>query len=545
MVNFKKCGKSELTALPPSIRSSHGGEKMLSSIRLRNFRSLGDTGLLELKPITLLLGQNSSGKSTFLRSLPLVRQSIRTRSNTPILWYGDYVDFGSFEEVQSTFSKDGSISLSFFFNRLSLTPAFYQPFYRERGSLSKVELGINLADADGRTRLKSFYVRVCDDEARFDLDSKGQFTSLHVNGQDYSRAFPKDRVAFTITDVVPQAYVAPEKGRGTIASAQRVAGITDSEIFTLFSRLFDSRVSTGTIRNITRRIEYAPGEEFVGKIENLNVNLKSWNNVRSIISGRNGPSGIEHVRALYFIGAMPDILSSIGQSLSASFRDLSYVGPSRATGERYYRHQELAIDQIDPQGHNLAMYLFSLSSPQRDAFSSWLEDEIGYALRVGRQGGHIQIELREKGGEEYHNLADMGYGFSQILPVLAQVWGKEQGRNGGRSSSSPFIAIEQPELHLHPAYQARIADVMASTITRSKSTHRRPIRFVVETHSEALINRMGELIYEGKVAPSDVAIYLFHRNASTDATAISKSTYDADGNLTDWPLGFFSSRTRL
>ncbi len=61
----------------------------MEAIRIQNLRSLKDTGLIELKPITLLLGRNSSGKSTFLRTFPLLRQAYETATSGGIIWNGD------------------------------------------------------------------------------------------------------------------------------------------------------------------------------------------------------------------------------------------------------------------------------------------------------------------------------------------------------------------------------------------------------------------------------------------------------------------------
>ena len=68
------------------------------SIGVQNLRSLYNIDEIEIKPITVLLGKNSAGKSTFLRMFPLLKQSNEERTSEPILWYGDYVDFGDFEE---------------------------------------------------------------------------------------------------------------------------------------------------------------------------------------------------------------------------------------------------------------------------------------------------------------------------------------------------------------------------------------------------------------------------------------------------------------
>lgn len=79
---------------------------MVDKIRIRNLRSLKDTGEVELKPLTLLVGKNSSGKSTFLRVFPLFKQTLETNTNEPILWYSSrYVDFGSFNESLNKLAK--------------------------------------------------------------------------------------------------------------------------------------------------------------------------------------------------------------------------------------------------------------------------------------------------------------------------------------------------------------------------------------------------------------------------------------------------------
>ncbi|KZY86050.1 hypothetical protein A3749_09470 [Oleiphilus sp. HI0078] len=76
---------------------------MLHSMRLRNLRSFSDDNkspFIDLKPLTIFVGKNSSGKSSFLRSLPLLRQSVEANTTGPILWFGTYVDFGAFSEAK-------------------------------------------------------------------------------------------------------------------------------------------------------------------------------------------------------------------------------------------------------------------------------------------------------------------------------------------------------------------------------------------------------------------------------------------------------------
>jgi AAA15 family ATPase/GTPase len=86
-------------------------------LQIENFRSLLNTGPIEIKPITVLIGKNSSGKSSFLRTFPLLKQSVEERTKSPILMYGRFVDFGSsYEDLKPRFS-DGNYTLSFTFDK--------------------------------------------------------------------------------------------------------------------------------------------------------------------------------------------------------------------------------------------------------------------------------------------------------------------------------------------------------------------------------------------------------------------------------------------
>ena len=80
---------------------------MITSIKIKNLRSLKDTNFVEIKPITILVGANSSGKSTFLRSFLLLTQSVVKSLRGSISWFDDsYVDFGDYSTAKCQFASD-------------------------------------------------------------------------------------------------------------------------------------------------------------------------------------------------------------------------------------------------------------------------------------------------------------------------------------------------------------------------------------------------------------------------------------------------------
>ena len=121
-----------------------------------------------------------------------------------------------------------------------------------------------------------------------------------------------------------------------------------------------------------------------------------------------------------------------------------------------------------------------------------------------------------------------------MLPVLAQLWLSQQKPLSSRERREVRIfAVEQPELHLHPRYQAKLADIFVGAIRASKR-----LQVVVETHSTALVERLGELIEEGIISRDDVSVVLFEK--SNGLCTVSLAEFDDEGVLENWPPGFLS-----
>ncbi len=516
---------------------------ILQGIRLKNIRSLADTGMIRLRPITLLLGQNSSGKSTVLRSLPLISQSVKTRANAPVLWFGDYVDFGSVHEVRSNFARDESVGIELDFgSTMILSRHAYDP----RAKSIPLMLAIELHEIEDRTRLKSFSITADKDVLKSTFDAKGSLTSITVNEKDYTKLLPAERFRFVTSEFVPQITIRPstENVETSYFEMQRRIDTADREIRRILSSRLHGRISEGTITALSRRIKYLPGDDFSSSLLEMTTPLKTWRSFVSELTSGKSSASLTTIRELAFIASLPDVLYTLERRLTLASNNIAYVGPSRATGERYYRIQELAIDQIDPQGKNLPMFLHSLTPVQMRNFSEWLLDSVGYAIKIERSSGHVQIQLRSALSEKFYNLADMGYGFSQVLPIMAQIWSRFS-RRGQSARGSATVVMEQPELHLHPAYQARLADVLAKSIrgpTDAAGRIRSSTSFLVETHSESIINRMGDLISQGALSKDDVAIYIFDKKIDNDVTSITSAVFDDDGILNNWPIGFFSPR---
>lgn len=248
------------------------------------------------------------------------------------------------------------------------------------------------------------------------------------------------------------------------------------------------------------------------------------------------------LQELYISSLFIPLAQSTFDTLREQMSQTLYIGPVRARSERYYRYQELAVSEIDPDGKNFPMFLNSLSGRQLSDFSQWVHDMFGYGVELSQPAGHISINLVV--GENKTNIVDNGYGISQVLPVLGQIWwaaNRPLMRGAGGAVGAPIIAIEQPELHLHPAHQALLADAFVAHQRRSTGAGgtNRALQFIIETHSEALINRMGALISDKQIAAEDVQVLIFEGETSERTTEVKVASFDSDGALQNWPYGFF------
>lgn len=119
------------------------------------------------------------------------------------------------------------------------------------------------------------------------------------------------------------------------------------------------------------------------------------------------------------------------------------------------------------------------------------------------------------------NIADVGFGVSQVLPVIVALIAAEPGQ---------LVYIEQPELHLHPNAQVKLAQVMAEAAKRG-------VRVVAETHSSLLLLGIQTLVAEGKLSPELVKLHWFSRNEE-GITEVDSVELDEAGTYGEWSVDF-------
>lgn len=249
--------------------------------------------------------------------------------------------------------------------------------------------------------------------------------------------------------------------------------------------------------------------------------------------------------ALMLLSNLPKLLEALNDEISSYFLNVKYLAPLRANVQRYYRESGISVDDIDSQGVNMPMILKDLPPNTREDFEKWTYENFGFYIGIESIQDHISlvISFSDDNKTEKLNLADVGFGFSQILPIIYTLWSNTVNRSINKprlvysyENVQTHILIEQPELHLHPAMQAKLVDALLKCINKLNKK-KKSFSIILETHSELIVNRIGKLIYEGLFKEELCNVLIF--SGDINNSSIESIEYNNEGVLEKWPLGFF------
>ena len=521
---------------------------MMKSIRIKNLRSLSDTKDMELKPINILVGANSSGKSTFLRLFPLIKQSLRKKVNGPILWTGDdddYVDFGSFKETVNNCSDEKEIKFKFKFDMHIDSKNFF--YYRRnphknnfKNTNVNIEFSLSERQDNNFDYISKIIIKIFNYEILLEFNEEQHVEYLKINDNKYSISENngKNRIfiggEYTLFDIsLSNLQEIALNKMNDIIKKKKVKPLEefDKNLYNIFGMPYiavelDSVINYYFFTNIV-------GLETKNKEANKKIDSDG---VRQYIDRIVSNSEFNNLVMMYMT---PHIYNCISRYLSQYFRNVYYIAPVRATAERYYRLRNTAVDEVDCRGKNLPIFLNSLKNTDFENFQKWTEKNLGFIIDKSVSEGHVSLKLKKSDTNNTVNLSDSGFGYSQILPIITQLWYitliniKKELIN-----DTPItITIEQPELHLHPALQAKLIDVIVKVMKSLEG--RKNVNFVIETHSKTIIDRLGTLIYKKKIEKNDIAIFIFNKDTENLNTKIECASFDEKGYLENWPIGFF------
>ena len=150
------------------------------------------------------------------------------------------------------------------------------------------------------------------------------------------------------------------------------------------------------------------------------------------------------------------------------------------------------------------------------------------ARKIAQNRKDYEVRVRTKGSSKEVDLTDVGFGISQVLPVVVESF---------YVPPHSTVIIEQPELHLHPRVQSELADLFIAAIQARENGEARCIQFIVESHSEHFLQRLQRRIAEGKIGPEDVALYFCE--PSPRGSILRELNVNLFGDIEEWPNDFF------
>ena len=244
-----------------------------------------------------------------------------------------------------------------------------------------------------------------------------------------------------------------------------------------------------------------------------------------------------------------DFLPDLSLGLERMLATLSYLGPLRVNPKRTYNWVGGAPPDVGIAGEQAIQAILgaedrrlNLKHRQRlRPFASMIAQQLEalgliesfrvVAIAKGRPEHEVRVKV--SGGSDEVLLTDIGFGLSQVLPVLVQSF---------YAPPNSTILMEQPELHLHPRVQKELADFFIAAAgarqetTQGKSIERRT-QFLIESHSEHFLRRLQRRIAEGRVRPDQVALYFCEMEKGR--STLKALDVDLFGNIHNWPKDFF------
>jgi hypothetical protein len=399
------------------------------------FKSIVEEQSIEIRPLTILAGTNSSGKSSIVQPLLLLKQTLEaTYDPGPLLLNGPNVKFASAEQLLSRIGKGHSLDSFSVGLRRNAGDGFVTRFRKEHRAGFRIE-GMDISSEHGES---SFWPEMTEAEI-------------------IRTGFPEGR---EWAKTVPEGF-----GNGRW-------GILRERCF-----LQPAWVAKGP--NGMRYFAGQPG--------------LAWESI------------IPHVIHLPGLRGNPERaypVTAIGPTYPGTFEKYAASLISLWAEED---HEAL-------NGVSADLKLLGLTG----GVTAVRSNDVQIEVFVGRLP-----DVPPTLPQEQVNIADVGIGVSQTLPILVALHA---------GTPSHLIYIEQPETHLHPNAQFKLAQVLAAAANRG-------VRLVVETHSSLLLLGVQALVAKGELTPEMTKLHWFQREKN-GRTAVRSGELDSAGRFGDWPEDF-------
>jgi len=546
---------------------------MIRTLFTGNFKAFAETQSIPIRPITLIFGPNSAGKSSFIHSLALAHEAQRTGRL----------------DIYKTELGGSAIDLGGFRQYVHRTDAGRRVEWGVEIDTAKLQGRLAELLAPGKRVAVNFTIGIAlDNEGRPVSGAEPVVTSYEVlaDGETLLRMSRRPDGTLRLDRLNQEHVVLKEVLKAIVTTATTTDTITPS----------DYEGIGEAIAGLLPDLKVVAGNLFPAGIATLQAKTTESEQPSLFpVSRGNRPEDLANAIRFFLPRTLDELIKGLSNVLGGELKRLQYLGPLRSFPPRHLAFSEHE-DANWYAGGGYAWDVVRRDDGVRAAVNSWLgsaalktpyelivrqlvgidglesifseslEDIVSDGVEIEHEpdseytGGGAYPVLRDA-GEEARRLQeiirasdieklkelvlvdrrsntivthrDVGIGITQVLPVLVMAY----------ASKDKIIAMEQPEIHLHPALQAELGDLfIEGALGEKKNT------FILETHSEHLIlrvmRRMRET-YKGKlpkglppVRPEDVSVLYVEPDGAK--SIVREMPLNEVGDLVKaWPGGFF------
>ena len=407
----------------------------ITQFAMEEVRCFSERQTLEIRPLTFLVGENSTGKTTALSCFQVLANCLRNRD----------VDFnsvpyslGTFKDiVRNSKKKEKVFKLGFAYKHTNQDVKWIIKFVEKKDGFEPEVSSVTVKFSDGE-----IVFRIKDE-----LEWEEHLTAFDVKRNQYQVDCGNDVFTRLLLDISLDFLKGRPEGKAALAKYLKTRGNSVSSGYQPWD-IWDtiSVFSTSPIRSRPKRT-YDPTREF------------------------DDPEGSD----------VPMLLM-----------------------------RTEAIQKVDWEALKAQLVEFGKNS---GLFQNIEIRNFGRTL-----GGPFQLRFKVRGPNA--NIIDVGYGVSQILPILVHILNPNP-------HEMTFSLLQQPEAHLHPRAQAELSSLLASLASQGNRS------FIVETHSDYMIDRARIEIRKGTIRPEDVSLIYFEPKGNI--VRVHNIHFDKMGNMEDVP----------
>lgn len=438
----------------------------MNSISVRNFKSVVDSGAFELRPLTVLAGVNSSGKSSLLQAVLLLKQTLEAGSKDALKTTGGPYVVAN-EPLDLAYGKKRS-------NVISITLTIDAEEFEDQSDYTRY--------ADVRD------AQLSNIEVQVDVVANGKSI---LNGLTCTINYNGDTAPATI-------------------QFRRLQKSGD-----FYAIKFSSPLMVG----------YGNKE----KLKNIDSCTLSFHSFLPIFAEwtRKGQADIRSIV----------VLKTLETDLTRYLKKYCYIGPQREKPDLARSYESTTFKNVGVDGHNTRFLYEANKNVKIDGYgdgetlqtlcNTWVCDKMGLAknMDVQRDSNKLYRTIITNNEGVSVDLCQMGFGLSQILPIVVQGLLLHQGET---------LIVEDPDVHMHPKVQAMLVDFFIDLMRHGR-------KVVIETHSDHIVTRLRRRIADGTVRKEMVNLSFVEN--SENGSEYRFINMESDGSfLNELPKGFLDSQ---